>query len=58
MADCNAVAVRSSFLVIDWTFTLGGVDGRACLFIDHCCVNVFIRVLNFPDLRYFCIGSY
>ena len=58
MADCNAVAVRSSFLVINRTFTLGGVDGRARLFIDHRCVNVFIHVLNFPDLRYFCIGSY
>ena len=58
MVDCNAVAVRSSCLVIDRTFTLGGVDGRARLFIDHRCVNVFIRVLNFPDLRYFCIGSY
>ena len=38
MADCNALAVRSSRL---------GVDICACLFVDHCCVQVFIRVLNF-----------
>ena len=36
-----------SGVVVDWTFTSGGVEMRACLFIDHCCVNVFIQVLNF-----------
>ena len=46
MADCNAVAV-SSRLVVDQTFTLGGVDVRTHFIVDHCCVNVFIRVLNF-----------
>ena len=28
-------------------FTSGGVDMHVHLFIDHCCVNVFICVLNF-----------
>ena len=26
-------------VVVDRTFALGGVDLRACFFIDHCCVN-------------------
>ena len=47
MADCNSVAVRSSQLVVDRTFTSGGVDVRAHFIVDHCCVNVFTRVLNF-----------
>ena len=33
-----------SGVVIDRTFTSGGVDVRACLFVDHRCVNVFIRI--------------
>ena len=47
MDDCNSVAVRGSRLVVDWTFTSGGVDVHARLFVDHRCVNVFICVLNF-----------
>ena len=26
-------------VVVDRAFALGGVDLRACFFIDHCCVN-------------------
>ena len=40
-ADC------SSGIVVDRTFALGGADMCARLFVDHCCVNVSIRVLNF-----------
>ena len=47
MAYCNAVAVSSRLLVVDRMFTSGGVYMRACLFINHRCINVFIRVLNF-----------
>ena len=36
-----------SRVVVDRTLTSGGVDVRARLFVDHRCVNVFIRVLNF-----------
>ena len=28
-------------------FTSGGVDVCSHLFVDHCCVNVFICMLNF-----------
>ena len=41
---CNAVV---SGVVIDWTFTSGGVDVHAHLFVDHCCAYFRIRVLNF-----------
>ena len=62
MAD--AVAVRSSRLVVNRTFTLRSVDMRAHFIVDHCCINLFICVLNFhgwenfTDLWYFCMGSY
>ena len=36
-----------STVIADRTFTSGGVDVRARLFIDYCCVNVFPCVLNF-----------
>ena len=36
-----------SGVVIDQTFTLGGVDMCTHLFIDHRCINVFIHILNF-----------
>ena len=36
-----------SEVVIDRTFTSGGVDMHARLFVDHLPVNVFIRVLKF-----------
>ena len=39
--------LRLSGEVINWTFTLGDVDVRAYLFVDHRCINVFICVLNF-----------
>ena len=38
-----------SEIVVDRTFTLGGVDMCARLFVGHCCVNVFTCVLNFRD---------
>ena len=38
-----------SGIVVDRTFTLGGVDMCARLFVDRCCVNAFIHVLNFRD---------
>ena len=41
------VTLWLSGVVIDWTFTSGGVDIGTHLFIDHCCVHVFIRMLNF-----------
>ena len=40
IACCNTEAVR---VVVDQTFTSGGVDNTR-LFVDHLCVNVFIRV--------------
>ena len=48
MACCNAVAVRSSRRS-DVYFRRCG-RARARLFIDHHCVNVFIRVLNFQSV--------
>ena len=36
-----------SGVVVDRTFTPGGVDVRTRLFVDLRRVNVFIRVLNF-----------
>ena len=42
-----AVTLWLSGVVVDRAFTLGGVDMRARLFIDHCCVYVFICMLNF-----------
>ena len=41
------VTLWLSGVVVDRTFTPGGVDVRARLFVDHRCVNVFIRVFNF-----------
>ena len=41
------VTLWLSGVVIDRKFTPGSVDVRARLFVDHHCVNVFIRVLNF-----------
>ena len=41
------VTLWLSGVVVDRTFTPGGVDVCACLFVDHCCINVFIRVFNF-----------
>ena len=38
-----AVTLWLSGVVVNQTFTLGGVDVRACLFIDHC-HGVFIHV--------------
>ena len=35
--------------VVDRTFSLGGVDVHARLFVYHYCENAFIRVLNFRD---------
>ena len=40
----SIVAVRSSYQLD--VFTLGGVDVRTSLFIDHRHANVFIHVLN------------
>ena len=45
MAGCNAVAVRSS-CPSDVHFGRCG-RARTRLFVDHRCVDVFIRVLNF-----------
>ena len=45
------VTLWLSGIVVDQTFTLGGVDVRACLFIVHCRVDVSIRVLNFHGLN-------
>ena len=39
-----AVTLWLSVVVVDRTFTLGGVDVCACLFIDDCCVDVYSRV--------------
>ena len=39
-----------SGVVVDRTFTTGGVDVRAHLFVDHRHVNVSICVLNFHGL--------
>ena len=36
-----------SEVVADWKSTLGGVDIRARLLVDHRCIHVFIRMLNF-----------
>ena len=36
-----------SGVVVDVTFTSGGVDMRACLIVDHCRVNGFTHVLIF-----------
>ena len=47
MAD--AVAVRSSQLVVNWTFTLGGVDMRAHFIIDHCCIDLSVVASRFPS---------
>ena len=41
-----AVMLWLSGVVIDQTFTLGGVDVHACLLVDHCCVNAFMCVLT------------
>ena len=41
------VTLWLSGVVVDWMFISGGADVCACLFVDHCCVNVSIRVLNF-----------
>ena len=38
---------RLSGVVVNQTFTSGGVDVHAHLFVDHHHVNVFIPVLNF-----------
>ena len=36
-----------SKVVVNWTFTSGGVVVHTYLFIDHLCIDVFIRILNF-----------
>ena len=41
------VTLGLSGVVVNRTFTLRGVDVCTRLFVDHCCVNVFICVLNF-----------
>ena len=47
-----AVTLWLSGVVLDRTFTSGGVDVHACLFVDNRLVNVFIRVLNFHGLSH------
>ena len=47
MSGEPAITVWLSGVVVDWMFTSGGVDVHALLFVDHHCVNVFIRVSNF-----------
>ena len=42
-----AVMLWLSGVVVDWTFTSGGVDVRAHLLVAHRCVHVFIHVLIF-----------
>ena len=43
ITGCNAVSVRSSCRLDVY---LRSVDMCVHLFIDHCCLTVFIRVLN------------
>ena len=43
-----AVTVQSG-VVTDQIFTSGGVGVCVQLFIDHRCVNVLVRVSNFPQ---------
>ena len=38
-------------VVVDRTFALGGVDLRACFFIDHCCVNFTFTCFFFSRLK-------
>ena len=38
------VTLWLSGVVIDWMFTLGGVDMRVRLFVDHHCIKFVIRV--------------
>ena len=45
------VTLWLSGVVVDQTFTLGGVDVRARLFIVHYQVDVSICVLNFHGLN-------
>ena len=44
-----AVMLWLSGAVVDRAFTSEGVDVCVQLFIDHRCVNVLIRVSNFPQ---------
>ena len=39
--------LQMSGVVVNQTFTLGGVDMHTRLFIDYRHINYFIRVLNF-----------
>ena len=41
------VTLWLSGVVVDRAFTSGGGDARGRLFIDYCCVTVFICVSNF-----------
>ena len=45
IAGCNAVAFRSSRRLDIYLGRCG--RSRTLIFVDHCCVNVFIHVLNF-----------
>ena len=40
------VTLWLSGVVVDWTLTLGSVDIRAHLLVDHHCIHVFICVVN------------
>ena len=48
MADCNAVAVSSQLLVVNLTFTSGGVDVRTR--VDYRCIDVFFLCVKFSQL--------
>ena len=47
LAVTLAVTLWLLGVLINWTFTSGGMDMRACLFVDCRRVNVFICMLNF-----------
>ena len=48
-----AVTLWLSGIVVNRTFTLGGVDVHTCLFVNH--HHAFVRVLNFLDSENFAI---
>lgn len=48
-----AVTLRLSGVAVNQTCTLGGVDVYTRLFVDHHCVNVFIRKFSLPTVGMF-----